>query len=312
MNMLFRMNKINGVDVRHLRYFLAVSEAGSYTAAGQQLHLTQSALSVSIRNLERELGSPLFQRSSNGVRLTPAGEALAPAARDIVHRLDAVVDEARAAQGKIAGTLSVGIMHSLALIDGASLLRRFHLEHPQVTVRPLPTLHGAASVLEGVRRGDLDIGFAWSTAMAGDDVVIEPLATDHFVLVTEAADDSQGASATTHSAANLPFIDLPSGWASRTAIDEAFSKAKVSRFVAVEVADLTLCVELVRAGLGATILPSSYVSDERGLRIRPFADIAEWTMSLVLPKLRTPTAAARELANLARADRDSRSATRRR
>jgi DNA-binding transcriptional LysR family regulator len=51
--MLMPMNKMNGVDIRHLRYFLAVSEAGSYTAAGQRLKLSQSALSVSIRNLER-------------------------------------------------------------------------------------------------------------------------------------------------------------------------------------------------------------------------------------------------------------------
>jgi DNA-binding transcriptional LysR family regulator len=116
--MVILMNRINGVDIRHLRHFLAVSEEGSYTAAGHRLRLTQSALSISIRNLERELGSPLFQRVSEGVRMTSAGEALLPSARDIVQRLDAVVDEARAAQGVVAGTLNLGIMHSLALIDG--------------------------------------------------------------------------------------------------------------------------------------------------------------------------------------------------
>jgi DNA-binding transcriptional LysR family regulator len=73
------------------------------------------------------------------------------------------------------------------------------------------------------------------------------------------------------------------------------------RSVIAEVADLTMCIELVRAGLGAAILPSSYISKERGLRIRPFVDIEDWTMSIVLPATRTPTTAASELAKLAKA-----------
>jgi DNA-binding transcriptional LysR family regulator len=303
--MVIVMKRINGVDVRHLRYFLAVSEEGSYTAAGHRLQLTQSALSVSIRNLEQQLGSPLFHRVSEGVRMTSAGEALLPSAREIVQRLDAVIDEARAAQGIVAGTLSVGIMHSLALIDGASLLRRFHEKHPRVVIRPLPTLHGAATVANGVRRGELDIAFAWSDTMLSADLLVEPLASDHFVLVTADQDDSEDGPATARSVAGLPFIDLPVGWATRTAIDQAFSRAGVTRSTAAEVADLTMCVELVRAGLGAAILPSSYISNERGLRIRPFVDIDDWTMSVILPAARPPTAAARELAALARAAMDS-------
>jgi DNA-binding transcriptional LysR family regulator len=299
--MVILMNRINGVDIRHLRHFLAVSEEGSYTAAGHRLRLTQSALSISIRNLERELGSPLFQRVSEGVRMTSAGEALLPSARDIVQRLDAVVDEARAAQGVVAGTLNLGIMHSLALIDGPSLLRQFHKMHPQVVIRPLPTLHGAATVANGVRRGELDIAFAWSTTMMSTDLLVEPLASDHFVLVTADRQDSNDGPATAGTVANQPFIDFPPGWATRTAIDQAFSQAGVVRSVIAEVADLTMCIELVRAGLGAAILPSSYISKERGLRIRPFVDIEDWTMSVVLPATRPPTAAASELAKLAKA-----------
>jgi DNA-binding transcriptional LysR family regulator len=298
--MVILMNRINGVDIRHLRYFLAVSEEGSYTAAGQRLRLTQSALSISIRNLERELGSPLFQRVSEGVRMTSAGEALLPSARDIVQRLDAVVDEARAAQGVVAGTLNLGIMHSLALIDGPSLLRQFHKMHPQVVIRPLPTLHGAATVANGVRRGELDIAFAWSTTIMSTDLLVEPLASDHFVLVTADRQDDDGP-ATAGTVANQPFIDFPPGWATRTAIDQAFSQAGVVRSVIAEVADLAMCIELVRAGLGAAILPSSYIPKERRLRIRPFVDIEDWTMSVILPATRTPTAAASELAKLARA-----------
>jgi DNA-binding transcriptional LysR family regulator len=235
------------------------------------------------------------------VRLTPAGEALVSSARDIVRRLDNIVDDARAAQGIVAGTLNVGIMHSLALIDGASLLRRFHKMHPQVVIRPLPTLQGAATVANGVRRGELDIAFAWSTTMTSTDLLVEPLAFDHFVLVTADRQRSDEAPVTAQTVADTPFIDLPPGWVTRTAIDQAFSRAGVTRSIAAEVADLTMCVELVRAGLGAAILPRSYISDQRGLRIRPFVDIVDWTMSVVLPAARPPTAAARELANLAMA-----------
>jgi DNA-binding transcriptional LysR family regulator len=258
-----------------------------------------------MRNLERELGSPLFERTNQGARLTPAGEALAPGARDIVHRLDAVVDAARAAHGIVSGTMRVGIMHSLALIDGASLLRRFHEIHPHVVIQPLPTLNGAATVADGVRRGDLDIAFAWSTTVMSDDLLVQPLASDSFVLVTADEQGPDDGPATAETLTNMSFIDLPLGWATRTAIDQAFSRAGVTRTVIAEVADMTMCIELARAGLGATILPSSYISNDRGMRIRPFIDITDWTMSVILPGTRSPTAAARELANLALAARDA-------
>jgi DNA-binding transcriptional LysR family regulator len=196
-------------------------------------------------------------------------------------------------------------MHSLALINGAALLRRFHKIHPRVVIRPLPTLHGVGTVADGVRRGELDIAFAWTSTEMSADLVVEPLASDHFVLVTADQHGSDDGPATARTVANLPFIDLPPGWATRTAIDQAFSQAGVTRSTAAEVADLTMCVELVRAGLGASILPSSYISNKHGLRIRPFLDIADWTMSLLLPAARPPTAAARELAKLARAVRVS-------
>jgi DNA-binding transcriptional LysR family regulator len=191
-------------------------------------------------------------------------------------------------------------MHSLALIDGASLLRRFHEMHPQVVIQPLPTLHGAATVADAVRRGELDIAFAWSSTLTNPDLLVEPLASDHFVLVTADQRDSEDGPTSAETVADLPFVDLPVGWATRTAIDLAFSRAGVTRSITAEVADLTMCIELVRAGLGATILPSSYLSNERGLRTRRFAGIDNWTMSVILPSARQPTAAARALANLAK------------
>jgi DNA-binding transcriptional LysR family regulator len=100
------------------------------------------------------------------------------------------------------------------------------------------------------------------------------------------------------------FVELPAGWATRTAIDRAFALAGVHRRVVAEVADVGLSIDLVRAGLGVLILPRSYLGDVRGVRLRTLPEVPDWTMSM-LTTAGEPRAAAAAFAELVRSWRTS-------
>jgi DNA-binding transcriptional LysR family regulator len=295
------MNHTNNVEIRHLRHFVAVAEAGSYTAAASEVHLTQSALSVSIRSLERELGVPVFVRTTHRVRLSEAGAELLPRAKDIIRAMSDTVDGVRGADGVIRGTLRVGIMHSLSLIDGANIFREFHRRYPEVVIQPRANAQGAAALIDQVRTDDLDVAFVWLDADPGQGLRSETLARDSFVLVepenefgSTSDDEAQLADL-----ADEMFVELPAGWVTRTAIDRAFALAGVHRRVVAEVADVALCIDLVRAGLGVIILPRSYLGDTRGVRLRSLPEVPDWAMSMLTPA-GEPRAAAAAFAELVR------------
>lgn len=145
------------VELRHLRYFLAAAEHGSFRKAALHLKLQQSAVSRGIRDLEDHLGASLFQRYNGGVYLTVAGRRFLPAARTVLRQLgDGAM--AVASIGRVeAGHLRIGVFSSLASGFLAELLRIYHLEHPNVRLDVLegdPAEHVAA-----VRQLKLDVAF---------------------------------------------------------------------------------------------------------------------------------------------------------
>src|SRR3979490_507345 len=117
------INLEHEVELRHLEHFVAVAEERSFTRAAARIHLVQSALSVSIRSLERELGSRLFKRTTHPAELTDAGGALLVEARRTLAAAEAARDAVAAVHGGVRGTVRVGIMNSLAsLVDLGNLL----------------------------------------------------------------------------------------------------------------------------------------------------------------------------------------------
>jgi DNA-binding transcriptional LysR family regulator len=123
------------IELRHLRYFVAVAEAESFTAAAHQVHVTQQVLSAQIRQLEDAVGALLLERSSRGAALTPAGAALLAAARETLAALDRGVTAARNAARAVTGTLSVGISLTAGGDTRSMLLAGFERACPQVSMR---------------------------------------------------------------------------------------------------------------------------------------------------------------------------------
>ena len=142
------------MELRHLRYFIAVAEAENVSRAALKLHVSQPALSRQVRDLEEELGFPLLERSAKSVRLTEAGRAFLPEAHAVLRRAEDAVKAARAvATG--GGELHVGYAGSPTVRILPATLRAFQSELPGVRVR----LHDLSTeeMLSGLRDGTLQI-----------------------------------------------------------------------------------------------------------------------------------------------------------
>jgi DNA-binding transcriptional LysR family regulator len=262
------------VELRHLEHFVAVAEERNFTRAAQRLHLVQSALSVSIRSLERELDTRLFERTTREVRLTDTGRILLPEAR---RTLDAAASARSAifgAHAGLRGTLRLGMMQVFSAVDVSSLIARFHRERPLVDIKPRTAPGGSAAMISDVRRGLLDAAFVavngsdqpglTVTTLASEPMLLgcppdHPLARRAVVSVSELADER--------------FVDFVPGWGPRTAADQLFAKAGVERSIGIEVSDTSIHASLVRAGLGLAILSESMITDAglAGVPLRPAA-----------------------------------------
>ena len=129
------------MDLRQLRYFIAVAEEGNYSRAAERLHISQPPLSQQIKSLEGTLRVTLFERGRHGARLTRAGEALLTRARRIVDDCDSVERQVRRVAEGLEGYLRIGIINSVMYGPLPLTLRQFQLRNPGVewTLHENPT-----------------------------------------------------------------------------------------------------------------------------------------------------------------------------
>jgi DNA-binding transcriptional LysR family regulator len=168
------------MDLRQLRYFVAVAEELHFSRAAVRLHLAQSALSAQIRALEAEIGGPLLVRSTRRVTLTPAGESLLGDARGILAAVDGAAARARALARGEGGSLVIG---SLGPAPGgllAPLLARFGARHPDVRVEI--RAFDFNDTVDGLRKRRADLAFLYAP-LDEPDLVCTPLLSEPRVVV---------------------------------------------------------------------------------------------------------------------------------
>jgi DNA-binding transcriptional LysR family regulator len=245
------------MELRDLRYFVAVAQHRNFSRAAEQLHVSQPALSEQIRKLEDELGAPLFERTSRGAMLTDAGAALLPQARSVLAQADVAAETVRMVAHGVAGTLTIGLIDSAALGILPPLVRRFTARYPNVKLR-LREL-GTRRQLEAVEAGDIDVGIVggpvWHDGIAGQRIATESLlvalpaehrlAAQKAVRLADLRDDG--------------FITYP---ADRGAglLEETLRLCHDAGFdpkIVQEANEMTTICGIVAAGLGVAIVPSS-------------------------------------------------------
>src|SRR5262245_22865063 len=260
------------MELHQLRYVIAVAETSSFTRAAERCLVVQSALSHQIARLERELGARLFERTSRRVRLTPAGAAFLPAARQCLEAADRAAAEVAAAVGEVRGRLAVGLIPTVAAVDIPSALRDFHEQYPHVRINL--RVGASEDLVEQVKEGVIEVAFlGLPTTTRPEGVEAHELARDRHVAVVAPGHPLAGAATTSlRRLATETFVDLPAGTAGRIQSDLAFSAAGLTRDVAYEVTTAYLVARLVAEGLGIAMLPSAYAPQLSGVVTIEVAD----------------------------------------
>ena len=283
------------MELRQLEHFVAVAEERNFTRAAERVAIVQSGLSSSIRALEGELGAELFVRSTRHVALTPAGQALLPEARRSLAAARAGRDAVGAVDGLQRGDLSVGISQVLPpSLNLAKTLADFQRTYPGVELRLRQA--GPSTQLAAVRDGSLDLAFIPLIEPPGADVAVTSLHRDRLVFVC--SPDHKLADRRRIQLGEIghkPFVDLPPDWTVRQLVDRAFATAGVTRRIAIEVNDIHTCLELVRDGVGVTILPESAEARGVPLAFRPLARHLWWDLVVARRADGPGNPAAREL-----------------
>jgi DNA-binding transcriptional LysR family regulator len=288
------------MDSRQLEYFVAVAEELSFTHAAQRLFTVQSTVSAAIRALETDLKTTLFDRSTRRVTLSDAGQALLPeakAALEAIDRARAVVEEASTG---LRGSVRIGTMTRLGLVDLAELLGAFYKRYPLVEVQVTTSPTGSSGLADDVRHGRLDVALVGLNR--GDMPGLEPreLATVPFVVLVPSNHRLAGRGAIRLAdLAGERFVDMLRGFGNRTTVDRAFDNAGLPRRVQVEVPDLTTVPDYVRAGLGVAVIPELDQDEVAGVTRLRITDVdLSWTLSAVTLSGRRPSRAVTALLDL--------------
>ncbi|PYI63879.1 MAG: transcriptional regulator CynR, partial [Verrucomicrobia bacterium] len=122
------------LDIRHLRYFLAVAEAGSFSRAADRLGISQPSVSQQMRDLEAGLRVPLFQRRGKRILLTPRGLIFQEHARALLHQLENFLQELNSEPGELRGALHLGVIPVLNVPLVPQLLGSFTDDHPAISI----------------------------------------------------------------------------------------------------------------------------------------------------------------------------------
>ncbi|GAA3852661.1 hydrogen peroxide-inducible genes activator [Celeribacter arenosi] len=249
---------MKNVTLRQFRYFEALAKTGHFGHAAEISAISQPALSMQIKELERSVGTVLFERGSHGVRLTPFGETFATRVREILRAVDELDDLARAAQGRLAGRLRLGVIPTIAPYILPSVIPELTRHFPDLDIHIRESL--TQQLLLELGAGAIDAAIV---ALPVSEPALEEvlLFSEPFVLVRP------------RSEAGLPLPDVERLREMRLLLleeghcfrDQALSFCNMSAPSARETLDassLSTLVQMVGAGLGVTLIPDMAVDVE--------------------------------------------------
>lgn len=247
------------MDLRQLRYFTHIVESGSLSKASRQLFIAQPALSQQLAKLEDEVGKPLLKRSSHGVVPTDNGLALYHHARFMLRQLEQAMSIARQESGAVQGMVSVGLPATTVAALGLPLVRRVRERYPSILLNVVEGMSGHLGQM--MRMGQLDLAVLFSSDVAPD-AAVEPLLEEElFVLLPRHSTlvAPRRKAVTVAEAAALPLI-LPTGaHGLRRRIAAEFEQRSLSPRIVAEIDSLSLLMNCVYEGIGATIKPMAAV-----------------------------------------------------
>jgi len=270
------------MELRHLRYFVAVGEEENIRRASKRLSIAQPALSRQVQQLESELGCDLLHRKPRGVELTDAGRAFMHDAREILDMVDRAAKRAKRVSLGELGHLRVGFVESASWAGVfPQTIERFRRRSPGVTLDIVPM--SSASQLSALADGHLDVGFCYVFAELPDPIASEPIDRHDVVLAAPRCFGWPG----DNPVALRDLADEPMVWLRRQAaphyVDLLVAGAAAKAFspkVVQEVDDETTLLSLVAAGIGVGFVNSA--NEHRKPAAVEFLNLADMDASLDL------------------------------
>jgi LysR family transcriptional regulator, carnitine catabolism transcriptional activator len=255
-------------DLRHIRAFLALARAGSFTRAASELHMSQPTLTVQIQQLEGDLGVKLFDRSKRHVALTQAGRDLLVPLERILIDLESIATSTEELLEHRRGLVTVAALPSVAAGLLPRAIKILSESYPGITVRVFDGV--ASTVAAMVKAGQVDFGISSQTY--GDrELTSQVLMMDRLCAVVASTHPlARKRSMTLHQLARHPLILMVKDSSSRQIVDLAFDREGLVSNVAYETTYGTSVAGFAAAGLGIGILPESMAAPSRlhQLRIR--------------------------------------------
>lgn len=244
------------MDVRQLRYFLAVVDVGGFTKAAASCNVAQPSLSQSIGRLERELGALLFHRIGTGAVLTAAGEALVQSARQVLRDVETAEASVAAVVGLDGGHLDIAAVPTLATDPVAKEIARFRDRYPDVVVR-LTSSENEVSVVSMITGGECELGVVELPASAPRLVVHEVACHEIVAVCAKTLWPARSRRARLEELSDLPLITTPPGTSTRDLIERAFAEVGSTPTIGVETSAREAIIPLLRSGAGAAFFPRS-------------------------------------------------------
>ncbi|MGH5967070.1 transcriptional regulator CynR [Klebsiella aerogenes] len=286
------------MNIRYVRYFLAVAEHQGFTRAAEALHISQPALSQQIRMLEESLDAQLFDRSGRHIHLTDAGEVFLQYARQAFQLLDEGQRAIHDVEDLSRGSLRIAVTPTFTSYFVVPLVAEFHARYPHIT---LDIQEMSQEKMEGLLlENELDIGIAFAGGTATD-IVSTPLLQEVLALVV--ADHhplAREEPLTLNQLAAEEFILLNHHFATRLQIDHCLQRAGFHPQVTIEMHSINAILDIIQQTQLVTILPLNVAAQRTGLVSRLLEEAAlERTAVLMQRKGARPKAAARIFAEMA-------------
>jgi len=294
------------MDLRQLRYFTTLAETLNFHRAAERLNISQPPLTVAIRNLEEELGAPLFVRGSRGVTLTAAGEVALEAARAALAQAEQVRVAVREGASGERGRLRIGFVGSAVYTLLPRLIPPYRKRYPNVDLVLEEGISG--EIAARTRRGELDVGLVRLPLLDPADLDLQVIDTDELVAAVPAASPlAARRSLALEALAREPFILYTPKSVLHATILMACHQAGFTPKVAQEAAQGHTLLSLVQSGLGVALVPSQATRyAPEGVKLLRLATAPRIETGVALPR-QGASPAARNFQRIARAQIDSES-----
>jgi DNA-binding transcriptional LysR family regulator len=248
------------MDLRQLEVIRAIAESGSFTAAGDSLHVSQSAISRQVLLLEEELGEPVFHRVGRRVRITPAGEALLQLSHRVFQDLRDTIAGISDRQESLKGTLRLVGGMTVCLYVFPILLNEIRRVHPQLELKI--SAGSTERCIAQLRAGTADLGML-TLPIDSPDLVSVPVIQEELLLVGDAKHPlAKKRKIVPPDLVHQPFVLFESGSNTRRVVDEFFVKERIEPRIVMETENVEILKAMVKTGLGITIIPYQAVAGD--------------------------------------------------